>query len=77
MKRVIKLTERDLSRIVRRVINEGLVQNQFYATYQPKQGEQNTAWPQKTGATGSWKEEGGAILLFDRNGEQIGVISGS
>lgn len=77
MKRVVKLTERDLNRIVRNVLSEALVVNRFDAVYQAKPGVQNTAWPQKAGATGTWKEEGGSIVLYNANNETIGVVTGS
>lgn len=76
MKRIHKLTERDLSRIVRNLLKENVIASTFNSKIQSKPGIQTVGWPQKAGATGTWKEEGGAILLFDGSGEQIGSIEG-
>ena len=74
MERTVRLTERDLSRIVTRVIKEGLIESSFGAKIVTNVSAPTMGWPQKAGATGTWKEEDGAILLFDGSGKQIGSI---
>jgi len=57
MRRVTKLNERDLSRIVRRVMNEGTPINV------PKTVDAN--WVEANdGMSGTWKIEGGFLAMY-------------
>ena len=60
MKKIVKLTESDLARIVRRVVNEGVMQNvrDFM-----KDGESKTI------------QSGDATYTFEREGENIFLTS--
>jgi hypothetical protein len=64
MKKVVKLTESDLKRIVKRVMNEGVI-----VTAEPIGTV--SALPQGV-AQGTWKLEGNNLHIFADNGGQLG-----
>jgi|688.fasta_scaffold14935_25 hypothetical protein len=59
MKKVVKLTESDLNRIVKRVMNEGRVMS---IDYVPDEG-----WK------GTWVVKGGILTLYNEQGEALGA----
>ena len=63
MKKVIKLTERDLTRIVKRVIKED--QERFeLSVIQSKEGEK-----------GTWRVENGSLILNDGSDLEMVVVN--
>ena len=66
MRKTVRLTERDLSRIVRRVMNEGVV---------PVAELPISELLKKEGQTGTWRVQNGAIEIFDSKQVSMGQLA--
>ena len=67
-----RLTERDLSRIVKRVINEGVPINLPYSSVSVQKNLDS-----HNGKTGTFKGESGKIELYDQSGKLLMVFVGT
>jgi hypothetical protein len=65
MKRIVRLTERDLTRIVKRVINEDIERYTLDEVLSSKMD----------GEKGTWRIEGGSLILNDGTDLEMHIVN--